>query len=107
MEVPAMAVNGMVPTLSPPLVLFLVMTVCGTVMLVAAMLVRNFRLVFEKRLSPFNPLDLQRAGDPSFSTRPAGSRPFSQTAYARLAAFLVGVGAGGVVIERLWALFSA
>lgn len=107
MEVPAMAVNGVVPTLSPLLILCVLMAVAGAVMLIAALLLRNLRLVTQKKLNPFKVEDWQHAGNPGFSTRPAGAAPFFATTYARVAIALLTIGLSGVVVMGLWALFTA
>lgn len=106
MEVPAMAINGHVPVVSPILIGFILITVAGGVMLIAALLRRNFLLVIEKRLNPFNAADLMKAGDPSFSTRKAGSGPFIQTRYARTAIWLLATGSVGTITMLLWQLFA-
>lgn len=107
MEVPAMAINGVAPTLSPVFVVFLVVAIAGAFMLVAALLLRNVLLVTRKKLNPVNAADWQHAGNPGFSTRPAGAKPFFETTYARAAVALLATGTIGMVVMGLWALFSA
>jgi len=106
MEVPALAINGVTPVLSPILLLFLGIALAGASMLIASLLKRNLLLVTQKRLSPTRADDLQKAGDPTFYTRPAGTPRFFETGYARLAVGLVSVGSTGVMAMLLWALFS-
>lgn len=106
MEVPALAVGGAAPVLPPLLILFLIMTVIGLFMVVAALLRRNIRLVTQQGLKPWRAGDLHKAADPSLSTRGAGSRPFADTAYARLAMALLVIGGTGILAMGLWGLFG-
>lgn len=106
MEIPAMALDGVVPTLSPLLILCLVLMMAGAFMLALALLVRNYRLVTKERLNPFSAADLQRAGDPTVSTRAADSLPFHRSLYGRLATGLFGLGAAGTAIMLSVALFA-
>lgn len=106
MEVPALAVDGVTPTLPPMLVLFLVMAAAGGFMLAAALLWRNVRLVTRKRLNPLSLGDLYKAADPAFSTREPGARPFSDTLYAQIAFALLVMGGLGIVTTGLWGLFG-
>ncbi|ODT75578.1 MAG: hypothetical protein ABS76_33740 [Pelagibacterium sp. SCN 64-44] len=106
MEVPAMAVGGVTPVLPPLMIVFLLMAVAGAFLLLSALTLRNFRLVTRHGLNPFRAADFQKAADPSFSTRPAGAPPFTQTAYARIAFGLLGLGATGLIVMLLWGLFA-
>jgi hypothetical protein len=105
MEVPALAINGNVPVVSPVLIGFVLITLAGGAMLIAALLKRNFLLVADKRLNPFRPSDLIKAGDPSFSMRKPGALPFNRTRYARTAIGLLAVGSVGTTAMLLWQLF--
>jgi hypothetical protein len=106
MEVPAMAVGGVAPVLPPLLILCLIMTAMGGFLLAAALIWRNVLLVTTKGLNPLRMADVQKAADPSFSTRPAGAKPFSDTLYARIAFALLVIGGLGIVGFGLWGLFG-
>ncbi len=106
MDIPAMAVGGVTPVLPPLLIVFLILAAAGAVMLVMALMLRNFRLVTQGGLNPLNPADLQKAADPSVSTRPAGAVRFAQTIYARVAFALLVAGGVGILGMGLWGLFG-
>lgn len=106
MEVPALAVGGVAPVLPPLLILFLIMAALGGFMFVAALLRRNVLLVTRQGLKPWRVADLHKAADPRVSTRPAGSGPFADTAYARLALGLLVLGGAGILATGLWGLFG-
>src|SRR5690606_27636378 len=101
-----MAVNGVVPVVSPLLLVFLLLAVAGAAMLVCALLVRNLRLITRQRLNPFSAEGLQKAGNRQLSTRPTGAPPFFATPYARIATALVTIGASGTVFFVLWQMFT-
>lgn len=105
MEVPALAVGGVTPVLPPLLIVFLAMAAMGGFMFVAALLRRNVLLVTRQGLKPWRAADLQKAADPGFSTRRPGSRPFADTAYARLAMALLVIGGAGIAAMGVWGLF--
>ncbi len=106
MEVPSMAVGGVVPTLSPLLLFFILIAVAGGLMLGAALMLRNLRLMRSGRLNPFNPAHLQIAADPTVTTRPPGAPKFSRSTYGRTAIGLLMVGGSGVVLMLLAQLFA-
>ncbi|GEM_PF-1357656 len=106
MEVPALAVSGVTPVLSPLLVLFLITVALGGFMFAAALIWRNVLLVTRGRLNPLRITDLGKAADPGFSTRAAGAKPFINTLYARLAFIMLILGGAGLVGTGLWGLFN-
>lgn len=105
MQAPALAVGGSVPLVSPLMALFLVLAVAGAMMLVAALLLRNLRLMTRHRLNLFSPADMQRAADPTLSTRSAGAVPFWRSPYARIALGLLVIGLSGLAILLIVHLF--
>lgn len=106
MEVPSMAIGGSAPTLSPLLVVFLVMAAAGAFLSIAALLLHNLRLVTQHGLNPFSLADIQRVANTAISTRRAGSPPFHRSTYGRVALTLLTVGAAGVIVMLLLALFG-
>ncbi len=106
MEVPALAVGGVTPVLSPLLVLFMIMVALGGFMFAAALIWRNVLLVTRRRLNPLRITDLGKAADPRFSARDTGAKPFISTLYARLAFIMLVMGGAGLVSTGLWGLFN-
>ena len=96
-----MATGGVTPHLSPLFVLFLVLSVCGAVLLLVALVRRNLVLVFRDKLNPFSVTDAMRA-----AAMLTGTTPFTRTRYGRVALTLLVTGLVGLTGVWLWELFA-
>lgn len=106
MELPAMAVNGVVPVVSPWLVGSVALLVLGLFLALLVLMRRNWRLVVTHGLNPFSIADAQRAANPALSTLRPGEKPFAASGFGRFSLTCIGLGMAGSIVTGLWALFA-